>query len=199
MHFKELYELVCQEFSRPPVRFERLRELVNAHHQNVGEIKVWAVNYPEPIHQAHFVELGTDRTSAYDEEFTIAEIRYCAGLDALPRERRFALTKELMHVFDSEDEKTNSRERFVQLANEIQNQPLAEHASPMFTSELNTKWMAVIVLCPRHIRANYLEPYRQKQLEAFEVAETLNIPEWLVRYVMDPYYDRAFEALMQKR
>lgn len=198
MHFRDLYRLVEEEVKEPPVRFELLRRFINNHHSGVGEIKVWAIKYPEPNHQAHYIMLGTDRTSAYDDEFTIAEIRYCEELDNNLRDRRFALTKELMHVFDTEDEMTNTREKFVKLAKEIQNQPLIEHASDMYLSELGTKWMALIVLCPRHIRDLYVKPYREKLIEGFEVAEQLNLPEWVIQYLMDDYYDTVFDSLMKK-
>lgn len=199
MFFRDLYELIAQEVMEPPVRFERLRALINNHHSGVGEIKVWAIKYPEPNHQAHYILLGSDRTSAYDEEFDIAEIRYCEELDKHPHDRRFALTKELMHVFDSDDEKTDTREKFVRLAREIQNQPLNEHASAMYHSELGTKWMALVILCPMHIRNKYLVGYKKKEIEGFEIAEKLRLPEWVIPYLMDDYYDEVFETLMKKR
>lgn len=198
MFFRDLYSLVEGELQEPPVLFERLRHFINTSHNGVGEIKVWAIKYPQPNSQAHYIMLGTDRTSPYDEEFKIAEIRYCEELDKDPRTRRFALTKELMHVFDTESEMTNTREKFVQLAKEIQNQPLPEHASDMFKSELGTKWMALIILCPKVLRSKYLEGYRTRQIEGFEVAEKLALPEWIVPYIMDDYYEDAFDALMKR-
>jgi hypothetical protein len=197
--FKDLYKLVETEVKLPPVRFERLRTLINHGHAGVGEIKVWAIEYPVPNHQAHYVMTGVDRTSGYDEEFITAEIRYCEGLDKDPRDRRFALTKELMHVFDNASEMTNTREKFLQLTGEIQNQPLPEHASAMYNSELGTKWMALIILCPRHIREIFLEDYKTKKILGFEVAEKLRLPEWVIQYVMSDYYDKAFESLMKKK
>lgn len=195
MFFRDLYRLVEQQ-EQPPIRFETLRHLINTTHSGVGEINVWAIKYPQPNHQAHYIMLGTDRTSPYEEEFKIAEIRYCEELDKHPRTRRFALTKELMHVFDSESEMTNTREKFIQLTKEIQNQPLPQHASDMFKAELGTKWMALIVLCPRPLRNKYFDRYHAREIEGFEVAEKLALPEWIVPYIMDDYYDDAFDALM---
>lgn len=199
MLFRDLYKLIVEEVQVPPVRFERLRHLINLHHAGVGEINVRAIQYPEPNHQAHYVLLDVDRTSPYEDEFIIAEIRYCDALDNHRRDRRFALTKELMHVFDNNAEMTDTREKFIELLREIQNQPLAEHASEMYKSELSTKWMALIILCPAHIRALYLDKYWNKQIEGFEIAEKLNLPEWVIQYIMDDYYEKALEALLNKQ
>ncbi|CDX52726.1 conserved hypothetical protein [Mesorhizobium plurifarium] len=198
MRFRDLYEEVVAQVPEPPVRFELLRTLINQRHHGVGEIETKAISYPVRNHQAHFVELGKDRTSPYEEEFVIAEIRYCDGLDEYPNERRFALTKELMHVFDTEEEKTNTRARFVQLMTEIQNTPLPQHASAMYQSETATKWMAAIILCPKPIRQKVLEPYRKGELKEAEVASRLQLPRAFIPDIMDDYYDRAFETLMAK-
>ena len=198
MLFQNLYELVEERLVSPPVSFDFLRNLVNAYHGGFGEIKVWAVTYPEPNHQAHFIHFGYSRTSAYEEPYKEAEIRYCDALDEHPRDRRYALTKELMHVFDTDDEMTNTREKFIELLKEIQNQPLPEHASGMFKSELDTRWMAAIILCPRKFRDEYVLQYQNNKIENFEIAETFHIPEWVVPFIMDDYYERAFEQLMKK-
>ncbi|MER9402706.1 hypothetical protein NKI36_01445 [Mesorhizobium caraganae] len=142
--------------------------------------------------------LDTDRTSAYEEEFVVAEIRYCDGLDEQPNDRRFALTKELMHVFDSPEEMANTRARFVQLMSEIQNTPLPEHASPMYQSEITTKWMAAVILCPKPIRQQFLVPYREGALKEAEVAAALRLPRSIIPDIMDDYYDLAFESVMAK-
>ncbi|RWM76903.1 MAG: hypothetical protein EOR99_28080 [Mesorhizobium sp.] len=198
MRFKDLYDEAVAQVQEPPVRFELLKALINQRHHGVGEIEVRAISYPVQNHQAHFVTLGEDRTSAYDEEFTVAEIRYCDGVDEHPNERRFALTKELMHVFDTEEEKTNTRARFVQLMSEIQNTPLPQHASAMYLSEIATKWMAAVILCPKHIRQPLLDPYREGTMKEAEIAAKLQIPRSFIPDIMDDYYNRAFDTLMAK-
>lgn len=198
MLFRDLYKIVSEEIAEPHVRFGFLKRVINMHHAGVGEVKVWAVKYPIPNHQAHYILLGKDRTSPYEEEFDIAEIRYCEALDQHPEMLRFALTKELMHVFDSEEEKTDTREKFIKLAREIQNQPLPKDASAMFNAELGTKWMAVVILCPKPFRDMFLRDYLAGNLQGFEIAERLRLPEWLIPHVMDDYYEVAFDAVMRK-
>lgn len=196
MRFRDFYNHIVQRSTEPPVRFELLRAIINEHHAGVGEIKIYPIRYVEPNHQAHFVMTGVDRSSPYDDEFITAEIRYCEALNEDRAELRFSLTKELMHVFDADDERTDTREKFVRLLREIQNEPLPEHASAMFKAELRTKWMALIALCPKPIRDKFYSAYQAKTIESFEVAEALRLPEWVIPYLMDEYYEEALTALL---
>jgi hypothetical protein len=196
--FRNFYEIVVGEIINPPVKFVDLMGIINVRHKGVGEIKVYPIKYPSPNRQAHYKLIGTDRTSAYDDEFDIAEIRYCDQLDESPIEKRFTLTKELMHVFDTDNEKVNTREKFVNFLKEIQNKPLSSQRSEMFNSEIGTRWMAAIILCPKPFRDKYLNDYRNGGLKNYEVSENLGIPEWVIPSVMSDYYDTAFDFMMAK-
>ena len=198
MLFKDLYDKVEETVTKPYVRFDMLRDAINLHHAGVGKIELWAIKYPIPNKQAHYKLTGRDRTSPYEEAFDLAEIRYCEELDEHPRERRFALTKELMHVFDMPEERVDSREKFVSFLKEIQNQPLASQRSDSFNSELNTRWMAAIILCPKHLRDQFLQDYQDRNLQPFEVAEIFRVPEWIIPSVMGDYYDVAWDVMMNK-
>lgn len=195
MLFKDLYK-IAEGAAKPFVSFEALRKAVNAMHPGIGRVDVIAVEYPKPNNQAFYRLAGSDRSSAYDEEFTVAEIIYCDHLDHHPSERRYALTKELMHVFDTDEQRADSREKFVALMREIQNRPMPQHESAMFKSEVDTRWMAVLVLCPKSFRDQYLEAYRKGQIAAFDIAEIFRIPEWVVPFAMDEYYDVAHATLL---
>lgn len=195
MLFKDLYK-IAEEVEKPFIRFETLRKAVSAMHDGIGRVDVIAVEYPKPNKQAFYRLAGSDRSSPYDEEFTVAEIIYCDHLDHHPSERRYALTKELMHAFDTDAQRADSREKFVALMREIQNRPMPQHESAMFKSEMDTRWMAVLVLCPKRFRDQYLEPYRKGQIAAFDIAEIFRIPEWVVPFAMDDYYDVAHAALL---
>lgn len=189
MIFRELYDRAAA-LPAPPVGFNYLCDLIVAYHDELGRIDTYAVTHPEPNKQAYYRLGENDRSSSYDEEFQVAEIVYCDGLDADERERRFALTKELMHVFDQPDAMVDTPEKFRALLREIQNKPLDQ--SPMFKSELDTRWMAAIILCPKPFRDNVLADYQAKRLENFDIAEFFDIPEWVAPFVMDDYYNVAF-------
>ncbi|WP_315826079.1 hypothetical protein [Bradyrhizobium sp. SZCCHNG3015] len=195
MIFADLYNY-AESLPKPPVGFEFLRKTVVAHHPTIGRVDVYAVEYPAPNNQAHFRHGDRDRTSPYDDDFEVAEIIYCHALEADIRERRYALTKELMHIFDGPEARVDTKEKFSTLLREIQNRPLPEDASAMFLSELDTRWMAALILCPKRFRDQYLDAYRNKELAIYDIAEIFEIPEWVVPFVMDDYYDRAYQKLI---
>lgn len=195
MRFKDLYNHVSSK-TAPPIFFDTLADLVRTYHQGVGTVAVFAVTYPTPLRQAHYRMVDMDRSSPYDEEYGDVEISYCEELDQHFREKRYALTKELMHVFDTPGARVDSREKFVSLLKEIQNQPLPSHASEAFMSEMDTRWMAAIILCPKHLRDARVEAYRAGKIQDFDIAEEFKLPEWVVPFIMDDYYDRAFEELV---
>lgn len=195
MQFRDLYNF-ASALQHPPVGFDYLRRIVDGHHPTIGRVDVYAVEYPTPNNQAHFRLGETDRSSPYEDEFNVAEIVYCEALAADQRELRYALTKELMHIFDGPDAVVDSREKFEKLLREIQNRPLPRDASPMMLAELDTRWMAAIILCPKRFRDNYIAEYKAKTLEDFDIAEIFDIPEWVAPFVMDDYYDTAFARLV---
>ena len=102
-----------------------------------------------------------------------------------------------MHVFDTEDERTNTKEKFKTLLREIQNKPLPEHASPMYLADLNTRWKAVMVLCPKKYRDECRAKYLLGKMEDSEIAEKFRVPEWIVPFVMDEYYDTVYDSFMR--
>lgn len=196
MLFKDLYAFADAQ-EKPPVRFEALRAHVTAFHQVIGRIDVRRVTNPRPTESAFYILANADRDSPYEEEYQVAEIAYCSSLDADEVERRYALTKELMHVFDTEEESASSRERFITLMREVQNRPLGQHASAMYISEMNTRWMAALILCPKSLRDPMATAFSGGKMVLEEIAEAFRIPEWVASFVMDPYYDTAYASLIE--
>lgn len=197
MRFRILYE-IAEALKGPPIGFDYLRQQIIDHHAEIGRVDVFSVDYPQPNGQAHYRLGETDRTSAYEEEFLVAEIRHCHTLAADQNEYRYSLTKELMHVFDPPNARVDSREKFVQLLRDIQNKPLPEHVSPMFASELDARWMACLVLCPKKFRDVFLADYRAKRIQNVDIAETFLIPEWVVPFIMDDYYETAHGIFLNR-
>lgn len=83
----------------------------------------------------------------YDADPTqVTEIRYHESLNVCWK--RFVCCKELMHVFDNAQEKTNSPERFRDLLSELETPLEAENSSEMYRAESRAMWMALAILCP---------------------------------------------------
>ena len=100
---------------------------------------------------------------------------------------------------DRDKSSLDTREKFVKLLKEIQNKPMPAHASPAFQSEMDTRWMALVMLCPKVLRDRRAASYHKDEIEDFDISEEFRVPEWVVPFVMDDYYDEAFNLLINGR
>lgn len=136
------------------------------------------------------------QTGIYNGDPTwVTEIRYFQGLNTCWK--RYVCCKELMHVFDSQAERTDTAEKFQQLVNEIETPLPRDEASPMYDTESRTLWMAIAVLCPSDLREQFKPKWDGKQLSDYEVALELRIPEVLIKTIMGSQYDRMIPFLTE--
>jgi hypothetical protein len=108
--------------------------------------------------------------------------------------RRFILTKELMHVFDTDEEKANTRERFdkqIQRLKDPDAEPNAQHRA-----ELKAYWRALGVLCTEEKRLEYKALLADDKIGWEVVAASLRIPLAQVRLMMDDNYERNIQHSM---
>jgi hypothetical protein len=133
------------------------------------------------------------RSSPYSEAFTIANIRFEKKQNRCWT--RFICCKELMHVFDNEEQCVNSRQKFLHLMTELQQRPMRGDISQMFSSELDAEWMALLVLCPERLRTKWRQQWLEKQVSDYDVALALRIPENFIKPIMGEYHDTALQTL----
>jgi len=93
--------------------------------------------------------------------------------------RRMVLTKELMHAFDLDDEKTDSAEKLDHQAERFRDPTKA--VSPQYTAEGKAFWRALAVLCPETFRLELLNNVDKGSMTESIVAARLAIPERYVR------------------
>jgi hypothetical protein len=105
--------------------------------------------------------------------------------------RRFILTKELMHVFDTEEEKANSKEKFDRQIQRLKDPNAADN--PQHRAELKAYWRALGVLCTETKRLEYKGLLQRDEISWDVVAASLRIPVGQVRLMMDA----NFEAYLQ--
>jgi len=196
MHFRDLYNIASSQ-PKPYVRFGTLRDAINAYHPGVGRVDLRKVTYHTPTNSAYWHLADTDRDSPYEDEYTVAEIVHCASLHQDVRELRYALTKELMHAFDTDEQQAGSRDKFIRLMRDVQNRPLPKHASAMYQSEFDTRWMAALVLCPANLRNEFANGEGVTPVTIAEFAERFLIPEWVASFVLDEYYTTVYETLIE--
>ncbi len=100
---------------------------------------------------------------------------------------RFVFTKELMHVFDSEDEKTSSPELLEHLLAELDT-PSSLERSKQMVSEIKGFWMALACLCPEKNRQDFLAQKQKGHLDDYGVALQLRIPQQYVSNLFTPNF-----------
>ncbi len=194
MNFAQLYNHV-NGLTTDNISVKEVANFVVAHHDDVGEVNFWPVELDPDISLGH-IKYERDRSSPYDAEFSIANIRFDKCLNRCWR--RFVCCKELMHVFDTADQRVDTRDRFVRLMGEFEAIPIPVDASPMFLSELWAEWKALIVLCPQRLREKYIAGWQNKTLSDFDIALKLKIPETVVSAAMGGYYLNALVRLVEK-
>lgn len=196
MQFQDLVRQTI-ELDKPVIGFEFLRRKVILQHAGIGVVQTYAINYPVPNGEAIWLLGEAQRTSAYEEEFFDAKIPFCSSLKHDKKELDYKLTKELCHAFDPKSARTNTREKFKTLIKEIQNRPLPGTESKMYQSEPSKRWMAAILLCPKKFRDQFKPIYDDGDIELYELAEIFKIPEWVVPWVMDDYFDEVYETFVK--
>lgn len=198
MHYRELYQTVNAHVaagdSPPrPVTFEFLRNLVTQDQSLVEQLHVFRVSHHPPVREARFT-LFDEREARHDEPIYIAEISFCASLDDSPSYLLYALTKELMHVFDPMETWINTRDKFISFLRDLQNKPL-ELQNGSIAVEHKARWMALLALCPSTIR-DYIKDSVVKGSLKEELAQELGLPSSMIDIALDEYYDQALAIML---
>ena len=95
--------------------------------------------------------------------------------------RRFIYTKELMHVFDTAEEKADTPEKFDAQAERL-GDPGAP-SSPQYRAEGKAFWRAVSVLCQEKRRVWFKEALVQDRTTLPVIATALQIPPAYARHL----------------
>ena len=108
--------------------------------------------------------------------------------------QRFVYTKELMHLFDIEDEQTTSTESFEKLLTEF-GQPALER-SPQIESEVKALWMALACFCPEKNRLEFKAQLDKGHIDNYSIALQLRIPEQYIPALFSPSYSDVIAQLI---
>jgi hypothetical protein len=198
MLFTALYEFAASggaKSEKSPVSVTKLaHHIKGTGHDGIGQINFWPVKMNENVMLGYMTE-DFDRSSAYDEEFKVVDIKYSNGLDFCWS--RMVCCKELMHAFDTASEKTSSRERFIQLMEQLESPPMAEDFSKMLIAEFRAEWMALIVLCPKEMRDQLKARIDAGEIDDAQAADLAKLPAIMMRAIKSEYYDAAIEDLIR--
>lgn len=134
----------------------------------------------------------TTRDGVYGEPCRTTHICYAAGLNVCWR--RFVCCKELMHLFDHEGERANTRELLADLTREL-GEPFNPDAkqSDQWRADHLAIFKALMVLCPLEAVDRLRSLYESQQRSAYDVALFFRVPEYYVRALMSPVYVQAWK------
>lgn len=107
---------------------------------------------------------------------------------------RMVFTKELMHLFDSQDAMVNTPEKFEKLSSELVF-PGTERSAAL-SSEIRAFWMALSCLCPEEYRVQFKSEIEKKHTDNYSVALKLRIPEQYVPSLFNPGFKHIVESLL---
>lgn len=88
---------------------------------------------------------------------------------------RFISTKEMMHLFDTEEEISDTGEKFDQILSAFF--MTFDGTSPIVSSEIKGFWRALGILCPEELRTQYAQKVSSGNMTNYDVALKLRIPE----------------------
>jgi hypothetical protein len=192
MNFIDIYRYAC-EISSESVSVEALKKKIIREHPTVHEIIFFRCDLDVAISRGHMV-LFLDRSSPHDEPYVVSSVRFSNSLNRCWR--RFVCCKELMHLFDPSLSKTSNRAQFIELLNELENNPINVTASARFNSERYAEWQALFVLCPKNLRKKYKDLFDAKAISHSEIAQKLLIPEVYIRTILDMRYELYHEEIV---
>lgn len=94
--------------------------------------------------------------------------------------RRLVFTKELMHVFDTPEEKADNGEKLDRQAERFGNPRTPP--SPQFRAEQQAVWRALGALCPEELRLTYKKEVDAKNMSLAVLGTIVGVPE---RYALE--------------
>ena len=98
--------------------------------------------------------------------------------------RRLVFTKELMHVFDTPEEKADSGDKLDLQAEKFRNPSIP--TSPQYLAEQKAVWRALGALCPEADRLTYKAAIEAKTMSYAVLGTTVGIPERYAIELMKP-------------
>jgi hypothetical protein len=100
---------------------------------------------------------------------------------------RFVVIKEMMHLFDTDDQKAKDAATFSALLSEF-SAPMAPY-TPQFDAEIDSFWQALAVMCPQKQRDDFRKELAAQTTDPYEIALKLKMPEGYVQRLFEDRFD----------
>lgn len=107
---------------------------------------------------------------------------------------RIVYIKELMHLFDEEDELAATPQMFDDLLAEFASQGPVDR-SPQMKSEMLAVWRALALLCPENQRLEFAAERKGNRIDDYEIALRLKIPQIHVPKLFGTTFDAILAGM----
>lgn len=104
---------------------------------------------------------------------------------------RFITVKEMMHLFDTEEEVCDTGQKFDELISQFTMNFDGQNVH--MTSEIKCFWRALGVLCPNKDRVELKQRFEAGNMMKYDIALQLRIPEQYVGYLLHDNYAHFIE------
>jgi len=111
--------------------------------------------------------------------------------------QRFVICKEMMHIFDSTDGRTNTKEKLQTLLTELANPPIPEETSQQRIEEAKAIYRALALFCPLERRTEILEKLNKGQISLIAVSHLLRIPASFVESIFSNKFSKIIHKFLE--
>lgn len=193
MSYAKLYAAVQQQKGMIHTNWLRDEAIALSHITKVKE--QWSSLWDPTVIRGLYIEgpMGPPVPIGENEALIVLARAMCLGADGR-QWRRFIYTKELMHVFDEEDEKANDPDKFDRQIEKFSDPSKA--MSPQFTAEIKAYWRALGVLCTEVSRGDYAKRLDANEASIEVVAASLHIPVVHARDLFRPDFTAIIQGLL---
>ena len=188
MSYRELYRRAQDQTGKVSTSWVRDQVIDITHITSIKEQWTGLIN-PEAV-RGFYIEgpLGPPIVLA-DNEALITLAR------SLNRDwRRIVYTKELMHTFDTDEERADTPEKFRSQMEGL-GDPYDE-ISPQARAETKAFWRALGVLCNAELRERFRDEFGRGEISAAMIAARLRIPERYTRHIVRENFQDIIDQLM---
>lgn len=189
-HFKELYNY-CQTLKPKVSRTLVLEKALEI--TEVSKVKAVVTGMDSTVCRGMFI-------SAQNLEHPLIQRLGCDVILLARGQKycweRFVYTKELMHVFDREDEPTNTPNKLETLLTDFEVPSANTAPSTPTISDIKGFWMALACLCPESNRLEFQHLREKNHIDNYGVALQLRIPEQYVPMLFQDRYLKIIENLL---
>lgn len=189
--FKDLYDY-CQTLPVPP---KVSRNAIQAMAQELTgkKVSILKLDLDTNVSRGFFLSAGNLESALVRQARGNCVIALARGMNACWD--RFVQVKELMHLFDADDEMTSTGEMFQSLLSELEVSFPKPEQSKQRASETKCIGMALACFCPEATRLQYVEAYEKKHIDHEGIALQLRIPKQLIPSLLSPNFARVVVSL----